>query len=112
MAIPSSFRPSEARVRSGTRSPEIFTASQQKIHIDPAQDGSVKISLTETIPPLPEPKDTKYVKHLKVNSELLSKFWGTPVYIGAIVLLPEGFDQHPEAHYPVIVYQITLSSRL
>ncbi len=76
----------------------------QKVHIDPA-NGVVKISLTEKIPPVEEPKDTKYVKHLKIKSELLSKFWGAPVDIGAIVLLPEGFDQHPDARYPVIVYQ-------
>jgi Putative esterase len=79
-------------------------STPQKVHVDPA-DGVVKISLTEKIPPLEDPKDTKYVKHLKIKSELLSKFWGTPVYIGAIALLPEGFDQHPEAHYPVVVYQ-------
>ena len=36
---------------------------------------------------------------------MLSKFWGTAGHIGAIVLLPDGFDQHPDAQYPVIVYQ-------
>ena len=87
------------------KKPGNLYSKPQKIHIDPAKDGSVKISLTETVPVLPETKDTKYVKHLQVKSALLSKFWGTPVSIGAIVLLPEGFDQHPEAHYPVIVYQ-------
>lgn len=87
------------------RKPGNLYNKPQKIHVDPAHDGVIKISLTETIPPLEEPKDTKYVKHLKVKSELLSKFWGTPVYIGAIVLLPEGFDQHPDARYPLIVYQ-------
>lgn len=87
------------------RKPGNLYSKPEKIHIDPAQDGVVKISLTETIPALEEPKDTKYIKHLKIKSELLSKFWGTPVYIGAIVLLPEGFDEHPNAHYPLIVYQ-------
>jgi hypothetical protein len=76
-----------------------------KMHIDSAQGGVIRISLTEKIPPIEEPKDTKYIKHLKIKSELLTKFWGTPVYIGAIVLLPEGFEEHPTAHYPVMVYQ-------
>ncbi|MGC2108500.1 MAG: esterase, partial [Candidatus Korobacteraceae bacterium] len=76
-----------------------------KIHIDPAQGGVVRISLSEKIAPLEDPKDTKYIKHLKIKSELLTKFWGTPVYIGAIVVLPEGFDEHPEAHYPLMVFQ-------
>jgi Putative esterase len=87
------------------KKPGNLFSKPQKIHIDPAQNAAVKISLTETIPPIEEPKDTKYVKHLKIKSDLLSTFWGTPTYIGAIVLLPEGFDLHPDAHYPVIVYQ-------
>ena len=87
------------------KKPGNLFSQPQKIHIDPSQSGAVKISLTETIPPIEEPKDTKYVKHLKIKSELLTKFWGTPMYIGAIVLLPEGFNQHSDAHYPVIVYQ-------
>ncbi len=77
------------------RKPGNLYSKPVKIHLDPAQGGVIRISLTETIPPLEEPKDTKYVKHLKIKSELLTKFWGTPVYIGAIVLLPEGFDEHP-----------------
>jgi putative esterase len=86
------------------RKPGNLYSKPQKIHVDPSQ-GVVQISLTDKIPALEEPKDSKYVKHLKVKSELLSKFWGTPVYIGAIVLLPEGFDEHSQARYPVVVYQ-------
>jgi len=87
------------------RKPGNLYSKPLKMHIDPAQGGAVKISLTEKIPPLDEPKDTKYIKHLKIKSELLTKFWGTPTYIGAIVLSPEGFDEHPDAHYPLIVHQ-------
>ena len=96
--------PEKGEGQQWNKKPGNLFSKPQKLHIDPA-DGVVKISLTEKIPPLEEPKDTKYVKHLQIKSELLSKFWGTPVSIGAIVLLPEGFDQHPDAHYPVIVYQ-------
>ena len=87
------------------RKPGNLYSKPVKLHIDPAHGGVVKISLTEKISPIDEPKDTKYIKHLKIKSELLTKFWGTPVYIGAIVLLPEGFDEHPGAHYPLIVHQ-------
>ncbi len=87
------------------RKPGNLFSKPVKVHVDPARGGVVKISLTEKIPPLEEPKDTKYIKHLKIKSELLTKFWGTPVYIGAVILLPEGFDEHPNAHYPLMVYQ-------
>jgi hypothetical protein len=66
--------------------------------------GTVALTLTEEIPPIAPPSDTKYVKHVRVRSERLSKFWGTDVYLGAHVLLPEGFDEHPNARYPLVVY--------
>jgi hypothetical protein len=87
------------------RKPGNLYSKPQKIHIDPAQGEAVKVTLTETIPPITPPQDTKYIKHLKIKSELLTKFWGTPVYIGAVVLLPEGFDEHPDARYPLMLYQ-------
>ena len=31
--------------------------------------------------------------------------WGRDVYLGAWILLPDGFDQHPHAHFPLVVYQ-------
>jgi hypothetical protein len=76
-----------------------------KMHIDPAAGGVVRISMTEKIPPVETPKDTKYVKHFRIQSKLLSDFWGRPMYLGAIVVLPEGFDEHPDAHYPLLVEQ-------
>jgi hypothetical protein len=30
------------------------------------------------------------VKYLRIRSELLAKFWGTDMYLGASVPLPEG----------------------
>ena len=64
----------------------------------------VPLTLDQVIPEITPPKDTKYVRHERIRSELLSKFWGTDVYIGAHVLLPEGFDTHPDARYPLVVY--------
>ncbi len=87
------------------KKPGNLLSKPQKIHIDPATGGTIQIALTEKIPAIEPPKDTKYVKHFRIQSELLSKFWGTPMYLGAIVVLPEGFDEHPNAHYPVVVEQ-------
>ncbi len=76
-----------------------------KVKIDPASATPVRIELTKTIPPIDPPKDTKYIKHVRIESKLLSAFWGRPIYLGAIVLLPQGFDEHPDAHYPVLYNQ-------
>ena len=86
-------------------SPGNLYSPPQKIHIDPAAAETVQISLSEVIPPIEPPQDTPYVKHLKIKSELVSDFWGRDMYIGAVVLLPEGFDEYPEARYPVAYYQ-------
>jgi hypothetical protein len=60
--------------------------------------------LDQEIPPIAPLADTKYIRHLKIKSEVLSKFWGRDIYIGANVLVPEGFDEHPQGHYPLIVF--------
>jgi hypothetical protein len=75
----------------------------QKVHIDPATGGVIRISLDREIAPLPEIADSKYIKHVRIENERLSKFWGRPMHLGAIVLLPEGFDEHPDARYPVMI---------
>src|SRR6185436_5418440 len=43
-------------------------------------------------------------KHIRIQSERLTKFWGRPMYLGAHVLLPEGFDAHPQARYPLVIF--------
>jgi len=91
----------EGRVWS--RAPGNLYSKPQTVRIDPAKPGRIALALTEEIPPIPPPADTKYVKHIRIQSERLSKFWGRPIYLGAHILLPEGFDTHPEAHYPLMV---------
>jgi hypothetical protein len=67
-------------------------------------DAPVSIVLDQEIPPIPPLQDTKYIRHIKIQSELLTRYWGRPMYLGAIVLVPEGFDAHPEAHYPLMIF--------
>ena len=87
------------------RSPGNIYSQVQKVHLDPAAGYDIKLSLTKVIPPIQEPPDTEWVKHVKIQSKLLTAFWGHPMYIGAIVLLPKGYDAHPDVHYPVIYEQ-------
>jgi len=79
-------------------------STPQKLKIDPASNNVIRITLDKTIPPIEPPKDTKYIKHVKLQSKLLTKFWGRPMYLGVNVLLPEGFDTHPNSHYPLVIF--------
>ena len=87
------------------RSPGNVYSQVQKVHLDPAAGYEVSLSLTQVIPPVETPKDTEWVKHIKIQSDLLTKFWGQPTYLGATVLLPKGYDSHPSVHYPVLYEQ-------
>ena len=93
------------------RSPGNLYSEVQKVHLDPMAGYNIRLSLTKVIPPVEVPPDTPWVKHIKIQSEMLTKFWGQPMYIGAIVLLPKGYDEHPNAHYPVIYEQNHFSLR-
>jgi len=86
-------------------SPGNLMSAPRLVHLDPAAGGTIGIELGEKMPPIDPPQDTKYVKHVKFRSEILSKWWGTDIYLGAIVVLPEGFDEHPDARYPVAYNQ-------
>ena len=63
----------------------------------------VAIVLDQQIPAIPPPRDTKYIRHLKIQSQLLTKFWGRPMFLSANVLVPEGFDTHPDVHFPLMI---------
>jgi hypothetical protein len=87
-----------------SRAPGNLYSTPQKLTVRANDDKTIKIVLDKSIPPIDPPKDTKYIKHVRMESKLLSKFWGRPMYLGANVLLPEGFDTHPNAHYPLVIF--------
>ena len=86
------------------RAPGNLYSTPQKISIDPSENKTISIALDKKIPPIPDPPETKYIKHVKIESKLLSEFWGRPMHLGAHILLPEGFDEHPEARFPLVVF--------
>jgi hypothetical protein len=75
-----------------------------KVHVDPAHPVGKALVLDQEMPAITPPKDTEFVRHIQIRSELLSKFWGRDVFLGAHVLVPKGFDAHPQAHFPLMVF--------
>ena len=86
-------------------SPGNLVSGVQKIHYDPSQDQSFSIKMDSVLPAINLPADTKQVKHIKIKSKILSDFWGHDMYLGATILLPKGYDDHPNVHYPVVYEQ-------
>jgi hypothetical protein len=84
-------------------SPGNLYSKPRKVVIGPSA-APISVALTEVIPPIKPPADTKYIRHIRIQSDVLTKFWGRPMFIGAAILVPEGFDEHPNAHFPLIIF--------
>lgn len=87
------------------RSPGNLVSEVERVRLDPAAGFNIKLSLTRKLPPIEMPPDTEWVKHIKIQSKLLSEFWGRPTYLGATVLLPKGFSQNANQKYPAVYVQ-------
>ena len=72
----------------------------QKIQV--GRGGTVKLRIDKVIAASPRPQDTEWVKHVRIQSQKLSAFWGRPVYVHATVLLPRGYNEHPNVKYPTV----------
>ena len=84
------------------RSPGNLFSDPVKVRIAAAGAADpAPIVLNRVVPPIPPYQDTKHLKHIKIQSKLLTEFWGRPMEVGANILLPKGYDEHPEVRYPV-----------
>jgi hypothetical protein len=86
------------------RAPGNLYSTPKAVTIEPRRGETIRIALDNVIPPIPDPPTTKYIRHERIQSAKLTKFWGRPMHLGAHVLVPEGFDAHPEARYPLVIY--------
>lgn len=83
--------------------PGNLMSAPRRIHIGSGAP-AVSVLLDAVIPPIKPEADTKYIRHIRIQSALLTKFWGTPMFLSAIVMVPEGFDTHTETHYPLAIF--------
>jgi hypothetical protein len=98
-----SLPPDRGEGQAWNRKPGNFYSTPVEIEISDSGPDSFSLALDQSIAEIEPPADTKYIKHVRMKSELLSEFWGEDMYVGAHVLLPEGFDDHPEANYPLMI---------
>ena len=83
------------------RSPGNLFGDPVKVTFDPKSVAPIRLVANKVIPPIQPPADTAMVKRIRFQSAILTKWWGQPIYLGATVLLPKGYDTHPEARFPV-----------
>ncbi len=83
------------------RSPGNLYSEPIKIKVEAGPIATVPLSLNKIVPPIKPYEDTAWVKHIRIQSRLLTDFWGQPMFIGANILLPKGYNEHPGVRYPV-----------
>ncbi|WP_445384314.1 alpha/beta hydrolase-fold protein [Robiginitalea sp. IMCC44478] len=86
------------------RSPGNLYSTPVSVQVGPDGIPSLELTLDQKIPPITPPEDTEWIRHIRIKSEKLSEFWGRDMYLGAHVLLPKGFEEHPEARYPLMIF--------
>jgi len=87
------------------RKPGNIHSKPVNLRIDGMRRARIQLVLDQKIPPVGafEDKQTEYVRHFRVRSERLSKFWGRDIYLAAWVRLPWGYHDHPTARYPLVI---------
>jgi hypothetical protein len=84
-------------------SPGNLYSRPQKVRIDATAE-PIKLVADQVIPAVTVPPDTEFVKRIRIQSALLTKFWGRPIYLGATVLLPRDYATST-VKYPVLYRQ-------
>jgi hypothetical protein len=85
------------------KAPGNLYSTVREIKFDPADQTPIALVLDKSIEPIKPPADTQWVKHERIQSRLLTEFWGRPMHLGAHVLLPKGWAEHPQARYPLMI---------
>ena len=65
---------------------------------------AVALKITEEIPSIKPVLDSEYIKHIKIQSESLTEFWGRPMHLQANVIVPHGFDPNSSTQYPLMIF--------
>ena len=86
-------------------SPGNLYSEPKQLHVRNGGSIAIELSLTKVIPPIEVPPDTRFVKRLKFKSELLSKFWGHDMEVGATIALPNSYYDNPTREFPVVYFQ-------
>jgi len=108
--------PDKGEGQQWNRKPGNYYSNPVMIHYEPESSATIRLALDQVIPPIQGTNEdpevlaaqspaSQWLKYMRFRSPVLSKFWGRDVYLGAWILLPDGFNQHPDAHFPVVVYQ-------
>ncbi len=73
----------------------------QRVHLDPRAGGTVKLQLTKAIPPDGLPPQDEFIRYVRIQSDLLTRFHGRPIYLRAGIILPKDYDHDTNRRFPL-----------
>lgn len=73
----------------------------QKINLDTKNSGTIKLELSQILPPEKLPDESELVKYIKMQSALLTAFHGRPIYLRAGIILPRDYEKETTRRYPL-----------
>jgi len=73
----------------------------QRVHLDPRAGATVKLQLTKAIPPEELPPQDEFIRYVRIQSDLLTRFHGRPIYLRAGIILPKDYDRDTNRHFPL-----------
>lgn len=85
-------------------SPGNLHSVPRQVRLDASAGYTVSLTADQVIPPIEIPPDNEWVHRFRFESPTLSEFWGRPIYVGATVLLPHGYERSTIS-YPVLYNQ-------
>ncbi len=83
------------------RSPGNLYGEPAKVAWDPNASTPLRLTADKVIPPIQPPADTELVKRIRIQSDILTKWWGHPIFLGATILLPKDYDRYRGVRYPI-----------
>src|SRR3989475_10592985 len=70
--------PDKGEGQQWSRKPGNLYSAPRWVDFDPRKSAVVRISLDQEVAPIPDPPETKYIRHERIQSKLLTEFWGGP----------------------------------
>jgi hypothetical protein len=85
-------------------SPGNLYSEAVRVTLDPKENKTVRLVCSQVVPEV-KFQETERVKEVRLQSKLLSDFYGRPTYLNAAVVLPEAWAKEPDRKFP-IVYEV------
>jgi hypothetical protein len=108
------WAPSQWSASAFSHEPGDLRSAIERVRLDPSHGISLDLSLDRTVynPAFGSLASLRgagpnapWIRHVRIESGILSHWWGKPIDLGATILLPKGYASHPHSYYPVVYNQ-------